>query len=262
MQNTPLSTPAAASPVPLRLTTAVPAVGALDAIVSEPVAAPAVVGSKFTWRFTAFPGFSVTGKPGFDTVNPAPLIVALFTVRGAVPVETTVRNCGVACVLTVTSPKLRLVALTLMAAVPAGCTGLSCRPNVAELVPSLAVMVAVCAVVTAVAVSVKLALLAPPGIATLTGTTAAELLLVSVTVPPPSDSTSLSVTMQLSVPPPVIVLALQDTPVIVGATGDESAPVPLRPTTAVPPAGALEVMVSEPVRLPMLVGSKPTCNAT
>jgi hypothetical protein len=49
----PLSTPAAASQVPLRLIVAVPFTAAVLTIISEPVTAPVVVGSKFTWRATA-----------------------------------------------------------------------------------------------------------------------------------------------------------------------------------------------------------------
>lgn len=45
-------------------------------------------------------------------VNPAPVIVAELTVTGEVPVELSVIDC-VAAVLTVTLPKLRLVALTV-----------------------------------------------------------------------------------------------------------------------------------------------------
>ena len=118
LQNRPLSTPGAASPVPLSATTPVPPVGAFDVTVRDPVAAPALVGLKFTCRVNAFPGFNVSGKAGPDTENPAPLTAAALTVSGAVPVESTVTNCGVAWSLRVTSPKARLLALRLIAAVP------------------------------------------------------------------------------------------------------------------------------------------------
>ena len=243
------------SPVPLSATTAVPPVGAFDVTVSEPLAAPAFCGSKFTCRVTAFPGFSVTGKPGPVIANPAPLTVAALTVSGAVPVERTVTNCGVACVFTVTSPKARLLALRLIAAVPPVCTGSSCRLKVAELVPSVAVMIAVCVVVTAAAVSVKFALLRLAPTATLAGTTAAESLLDRLTVPPLLPTAPLSVTTQLSVPAPVIVLLLQATAVTVGLTGGVTTvvPVPLRETVTLPEAASLTT-VSIPAADPWAVG--------
>ena len=249
----------AALPDPLSATTAVPPVGASEATVSEPVAAPEFVGSKFTWRVTAFPGFSVSGKPGPATEKPAPLTVAAVTVSGAVPVERTVTNCGVACTFSVTPPKARLLALRLIAAVPLPpppvCTGSSCRLNVAELLPIVAVMVAVCAELTAAAVSVKLALLALAATAALAGTTAAALLLDRLIVSPLLSTAPLSVIAQLSVPAPVIVLLLHATRVTVGAAGGVTAvvPVPLRATVTFPEA-ALLTTVSVPVAAPCAVG--------
>ncbi len=259
LQNRPLSTPAAASPVPLSATTAVPPVDAFDVTVSVPVAAPELVGLKFTCSVNALPGFNVNGKAGPDTANPAPLTVAALTVSGAVPVDRTVTNCGVACALTVTSPKVRLLALRLIAAVPLSpppvCTGSSCRLNVAELLPIVAVMVAVCAELTAAAVSVKLALLALAATAALAGTTAAALLLDRLIVSPLLSTAPLSVIAQLSVPAPVIVLLLHATRVTVGAAGGVTAvvPVPLRATVTFPEA-ALLTTVSVPVAAPCAVG--------
>ena len=62
----------------------------------------------------------MTGKLAATIVKPAPVIVAEFTVTGVVPVDVRVKDCVVA-VLTVTLPKLKLVALTVncgFAAVP------------------------------------------------------------------------------------------------------------------------------------------------
>jgi hypothetical protein len=128
LQNRALSEPAAASPVPLRLMTAVPFAGAFVVMVSDPVTAPAAVGSNFTCRVAAFPGSRVNGKPGPDRAKPAPVNVVDAIVNGAVPDDITVTNCGVACVLIVTSPNDRLLALRLIAAVPGfACRGSSCR---------------------------------------------------------------------------------------------------------------------------------------
>lgn len=127
-QKSPFSAPATASPVPLRLITAVPLVGAFVTTVSDPVSAPVVVGSNFTCSVIEFPGFSVTGNAGPAIVNPAPVTVAELMVKGAVPEEINVTDCGVACVLIVTSPKARLLALRLSAAVPLFTGwGFSCR---------------------------------------------------------------------------------------------------------------------------------------
>jgi hypothetical protein len=118
----------------------------------------------------------------------------------------------------VTSPKDRLLALTLRAAVPLlAAGGLSCRANVAELVPTLAVMVAVCVALTAAAIAVNVALLRLAPISTDDGTVRAESLLARLTVSPPLSAGALSVTVQLSVPAPVIVAPVHDTALTVAA---------------------------------------------
>jgi hypothetical protein len=116
-------------------------------------------------------------------------------------------------------------------------------------------MVAVCAELTAAAVSVKLALLALAATAALAGTTAAALLLDRLIVSPLLSTAPLSVIAQLSVPAPVIVLLLHATRVTVGAAGGVTAvvPVPLRATVTFPEA-ALLTTVSVPVAAPCAVG--------
>ena len=180
--------------------------------VSVPLAAPAVAGSNFTCTVTAFPGFSVTGKPGPAIANPAPATVTELMVKAAVPDDSSVTDWGVAWVLTVTSPKDRLLALRLRAAVPllAAC-GLSCRANVAELVPTLAVIVAVCVALTAAAIAVKVALLRFAPTSTDEGTVKAESLLARLTDAPPLLAGASSVTVQVSVPAPVIVALVHET---------------------------------------------------
>jgi len=97
--------------VPLRVTTAVLPVEELLLIVIWPAAVPVDVGKNCTCNVTACPGSSVTGRVPPTIVKPAPVMVAEFTVAGAVPVDVRVNDCVVA-VFTVTSPKLRLAALT------------------------------------------------------------------------------------------------------------------------------------------------------
>ena len=71
--------------------------------------------------------------------------------------------------------------------------------------PAAAVSVAVCVVVTAAAVAVKPALDAPAGTVTLPGTVTALSLLDRLTARPPVPAAPVSVTVQASVPAPVIV---------------------------------------------------------
>ena len=101
----------AASPVPLRLNAAVALVEELLLIVSRPLAAPALVGSNCTSSVTLSFGLSVIGKLAPDTLNPAPVIAAELIVTAAVPVDVSVSGC-VEEEPTVTSPKLRLAALS------------------------------------------------------------------------------------------------------------------------------------------------------
>ena len=111
----------AAVPVPLRLTTAVLLVDESLWIVNWSDAAPVAVGSNCTFSVTDCPGFKVTGNVAPDTVKTVPPVVAELMVTGAVPVEVNVTGC-VDAVFTVTSPNVRLAALSvncgLAAAVP------------------------------------------------------------------------------------------------------------------------------------------------
>ena len=75
---------------------------------------------------------------------------------------------------------------------------------VLEDVPCVAVSVTVCEPVTAVAVAAKLALVAPEGTDTEGGTVTATLLLARLTVKPLLGADAVNVTLQESVPAPVI----------------------------------------------------------
>jgi hypothetical protein len=98
--------------VPLKATTAVEPVDESLLIVICPLAVPVDVGRNCTCHVTSWPGFSVTGRLPPTSAKPAPVIVAEFTVTGAVPVDVSVNDCVVD-VFTVTFPKLRLAALTV-----------------------------------------------------------------------------------------------------------------------------------------------------
>ena len=108
-------------------------------------------------------------------------------------------DCVVA-VFTETLPKLRLVAL--MPSV--GTDAPSCRAKVSVTEPALAVRVTVAALLTAVTVALKLALVAPAATVTDAGAVTAELLLARFTAKPPLAAAVFNVTVQLSVPTPVI----------------------------------------------------------
>jgi hypothetical protein len=101
-----------AAPVPLSTTVAVLPLDELLLIVSCPFAAPVTVGRNFTCKVIDCVGLNVTGRLPPTRVNPAPVIVAEFTVTDAVPVDVKVTDC-VADVFTVTLPKLKLAALTV-----------------------------------------------------------------------------------------------------------------------------------------------------
>ena len=134
-----------------------------------------------------------------ETVKPVPATVVALTVTAAVPVEDRVRVC-VAAVFTFTLPKDKLDELTLSV----GTEAPSDRAKVSVTLLALAVRVAVWAVVTEETVAVKAAVVAPAATITEVGTVTDELLLARLTVNPPVGAAALSVTVQLSVPAPVI----------------------------------------------------------
>jgi hypothetical protein len=77
-------------PVPLRLIADVPPVEEVLTMVSDPVAAPAVVGSKTRFKVVDEPGFKVTGNVTPDIENPVPVSVAELIVTAPVPEEVNV----------------------------------------------------------------------------------------------------------------------------------------------------------------------------
>ena len=138
---------------------------------------------------------------------------------------------------TVTLPNARLAGLT----VNVGTAAFNCRAKVLETPPALAVRVTACAVVTEDTVAVNPALVALAGTTTVAGTVTAALLLVKPTLKPPLPAAALSVTVQVSLPEPVIDALLQDSPL---KAADTAVPVPVRLITAVPLVDELLWIVS------------------
>jgi len=81
-------------------------------MVSEPAAAPDVVGSNCTPSVADCPGVNVAGNVDPESVKPVPVTVAEFTVTDAEPVDVKVTVC-VDIVFNATSPNPTLVALML-----------------------------------------------------------------------------------------------------------------------------------------------------
>jgi hypothetical protein len=107
-------------------------------------------------------------------------------------------------------------------------------------------------VVTAETVAVKLPVLDPAATVTDAGTVTAVLLLAKLTANPPLAAAALNVTVQLSVPAPVIDPLVQLSPFNTGT------PVPLRLITVEVPLDELLVRVNEPLAAPAIVGSNCT----
>ena len=169
-------------------------------------------------------------------MKPVPVTVADLTVTAAPPVDDSVSVCVVG-VLTVTLPNETLVALMLNV----GTAGFNCSAKPMDAEPVLAVRFAVCDVVTADTVAVKPALVAVAGTVTEVGTETALLLLASPTATPPLGADPVRLTVQASVPDPVIDELLQKTALTVGAA---LAPVPLKLTVAVEFEAALLEIVN------------------
>jgi len=129
----------------------------------------------------------------------------------------------------------------------------------------VAVIVALCDALTAVAVAVNVALLAFAATVTEAGTVTAESLLARLTVPPLPPTAAFSVTEQLSVPAPVSVELLHVNALTVAWVGGgfvtTAVPVPLRGSVILPPVELL-TSVSVPAAVPAAVGLNCTVNVT
>lgn len=144
-------------------------------------------------------GFKVSGKVAPETVKPAPVTAAAAIVTAEVPVDDSVNVCVVG-VFTFTLPNPMLPALTTSVGVPLP----NSSAKICDTPAELAVRVTVCEVLTEETVAMKLAAVAPAATVTVAGTVTAELLLARLTIKPPLPAAALSVTVQLSVPAPVI----------------------------------------------------------
>lgn len=113
-----------------------------------------------------------------------------------------------ALLFTVTSPKDRVVALTLIAGDPEAEGASSCRAKSTDAPPAVAVSVVLSAELTADTVAWKVALVAPAATVTEAGTVTAELVLDNVTVSPSVPAAPLSVAVHGSVPAPVMLALL------------------------------------------------------
>jgi hypothetical protein len=122
-------------------------------------------------------------------------------VTAAIPEEVSVTG-SVDDVFTVTSPNARLAGL-MVNCEPAA-AAFSCKAKVLETLPALAVRVTACAVVTEDTVAVNPALVALAGTTTVAGTATAALLLARLTLKPALPAATARVTVQLSLPDPVI----------------------------------------------------------
>jgi hypothetical protein len=147
-----------------------------------------------------------------------------------------------------TLPKAIAVAFTVSVAVAVP----SCSAKVFDTVPADAVSVTVVAVLTALTIAENVALAEPAATVTELGTVTAPLLLPRFVINPPVAAAAFSVTVQLSVPAPVIEPLEQVRPVSTGI------PIPLRLTTADVPVEELLVSVSVPEAAPAVDGSNCT----
>jgi hypothetical protein len=234
--------------VPLRFTVVVGPVEELLAMSNCPVAAPAVVGSNSILRVAVgLVKFKVSGKVAPEKENPAPEMVTVLTISGAPPEEVKVSDCVVG-VLKATSPKAMLSELTVSVAT------LASRSIVKVLVtdPAVAVKVTGVAVETEDTVAVKLPVVEPAAAVTDEGTVTAALLLARPTENPPVAAAVLRVTVQESVPEPLMDELVQEMAVSTGT------PVPLSVTVVDVPVEELLEMANWPEAAPAAVGSNST----
>jgi len=132
-------------------------------------------------------------------LNPLPLTDAALTVSAVVPDEVSVTD-PLAVPPTATVPKLTLGVLSVS-------VGIDAPRLMAKLwvpPPEEAVSVAVCAVLTVETVAMKLAVVDPAATITEDGSVTAAALLERLTAWPPVLAAAFSVTVQGSVPGPVI----------------------------------------------------------
>jgi hypothetical protein len=155
-----------------------------------------------------------------------------------------------------TLPKARLLELTLRDGFEGEETGagFSCTVNVCVTPLALAIRMPGCAMLTAAAVAVKLALVAFAGTVTDDGTVKYASLLTKPTLKPPDGAAALSVAVHVSVPAPVMELLEQDRALSVGAL-EPFKPIPCSVTVAVGTITELLVIVRLPESSEAAVGT-------
>jgi hypothetical protein len=247
-QETALRDGAFVVPVPLTLTTVAAPVEESLVIVSCPFAVPAVFGLNCRFTVVAWPGPKVSGKTAPDIVNPVPVRVAALMVTGMPPTEDKVRGFT-DCVFTVTLPKAMLLAFML--SVDSAASSFNAKVVVSLL--TLAVSVTDCVAATCVAVAVNPTLVDLADTITEAGTETAALLLDRLTFIPPVGAGDFNVTVQVSVPDPVIDACVQESELSTVAF-----PVPLRPIVVVGACLRLLTIVTSPPMMPWMVGRKCT----
>ena len=195
------------------------------------------------------PGLNAIGKLTPDTANPEPDTDAALIVTGVLPLDVKVTDCGVPAVFTTVLPKARLVALTLSV----GTAAFNCRAKLLDTLPALARSVTGCVIPTDDTVAVNPILVAFAGTSTAAGTVTASLLLVKLTLKPPLGAAALSVTVQASVPDPVMDALLQES-ALNAAKPDPIVPVPLSVITVEWAVAELLAIANCPVASPAVVG--------
>ena len=131
-----------------------------------------------------------------------------------------------------------------VASVSVGVAALNCKAKVLETPSALAVSVTACAELTEETVAVNPALVPFAATVNVAGTVTAALLLDRLTLNPPLPAAAVKVTVQVSVPAPVIEVLLQEIALNTPPAGELLVPVPLSPTTAVAPVDESLLMVS------------------
>jgi hypothetical protein len=254
--------------VPLRVTRLVLPPDELLPIVIWPLAVPVVVGLNWIWSVIDSVGFSVAGKLLPTIEKPVPVIVAEFTVTGAVPVDVSVSDCVVA-VFTVTLPKLKLAALT------ANCglgTGVPVAFSATEAVPPVVELLLI--VIWPLAVPVVVGLNCTCNVTDCVGFKVTGRLLPTIAKPAPVIAAELTVTgdvpVDINVNACVVAVLTVTLPKLrlVALTAnwgfvsglDIVAPVPVMVTTVVLPLAELLLIVIWPLVAPGDVGSNWTCN--
>jgi hypothetical protein len=137
---------------------------------------------------------TVTAESLLDRLTPRPPLVAAefrVTVQLSAPAPAI-------------NPLTQVMPVNIGRAVPVWPEAFNCNANVSATPPALAVRAAVCVVLTDATAAVKLAVVDPACTVTELGTVTAESLLAKLKLKPPLEAAAFSITVQPSLPAPVI----------------------------------------------------------